>query len=81
MPRRTPYYAVSYIQDISARKAAEDELARRAFSDPLTGLANRHLVMDHLALALRQELRSGRPVGVLYVDIDHFKLDQRRPRA
>jgi diguanylate cyclase (GGDEF)-like protein/PAS domain S-box-containing protein len=69
-----PYYAVSYIQDISARKAAEDELARRAFSDPLTGLANRHLVMDHLALALRQEVRSGRPVGVLYLDLDHFKL-------
>ncbi len=66
-------YAVSYIQDVSARKAAEAELARRAFTDGLTGLANRHLVMDHLALALRQEVRSGRPVGVLYLDIDHFK--------
>jgi diguanylate cyclase (GGDEF)-like protein/PAS domain S-box-containing protein len=68
-----PDYAVSYIQDVSARKEAEGELARRAFTDPLTGLANRHLVMDHLALALRQEVRSGRPVGVLYLDVDHFK--------
>ncbi len=66
-------YAVSYVQDVSARKAAEAELARRAFTDGLTGLANRHLVMDHLSLALRQEVRSGRPVGVLYLDIDHFK--------
>jgi diguanylate cyclase (GGDEF)-like protein/PAS domain S-box-containing protein len=67
------HWAVSYIQDVSARKAAEDELARRAFTDALTGLANRQLVMDHLALALRQEVRTGRPVGVLYLDIDHFK--------
>ena len=66
-------YAVSYIQDVTARKRAEADLARRAFTDELTGMANRHLVMDHLALALRQEVRTGRAVGVLYLDIDHFK--------
>jgi diguanylate cyclase (GGDEF)-like protein/PAS domain S-box-containing protein len=68
-----PRYAVSYLQDITTRKHAEADLVRRAFTDPLTGLANRHLVMDHLALALRQEVRTGHPVGVLYLDVDHFK--------
>jgi diguanylate cyclase (GGDEF)-like protein/PAS domain S-box-containing protein len=68
-----PGYAVSYIQDVTARKQAEADLARRAFTDGLTALANRHLVMDHLALALRQEIRTGRAVGVLYLDVDHFK--------
>jgi diguanylate cyclase (GGDEF)-like protein/PAS domain S-box-containing protein len=68
-----PGYAVSYLQDITARKSAEADLSRRAFTDSLTGLANRHLVMDHLALALRQEVRSRRAVGVLYLDVDHFK--------
>jgi diguanylate cyclase (GGDEF)-like protein len=61
------------MQDVSARKQAESELARRAFTDALTGLANRNLVMDHLALALRQEMRTSRSVGVLYLDLDHFK--------
>ncbi len=68
-----PSYAVAYIQDVTARKQTEADLARRAFTDELTGLANRHLVMDHLALALRQEVRTGRAVGILYLDVDHFK--------
>jgi diguanylate cyclase (GGDEF)-like protein/PAS domain S-box-containing protein len=68
-----PGYAVCYLQDVSARKLAEADLVRRAFTDALTGLANRHLVMDHLALALRQEVRTGLAVGVLYLDVDHFK--------
>ncbi len=68
-----PNCAVSYIEDVTARKDAERELARRALSDPLTGLANRHRVIDHLTLALRQQMRSGTSVGVLYLDLDRFK--------
>ncbi len=68
-----PSYAIVYIEDITARKAAEQELSRRALSDPLTGLANRSRVMDHLTLALRQQPRVGGVVGLLYLDIDHFK--------
>jgi len=68
-----PSYAISYIQDITARKVAEDELSRLAYSDALTGLANRHTVVDHLGLALRQAARTGTFVGVLYLDLDNFK--------
>ena len=72
-PARAPY-AITFVEDITARKEAEDELARRAFSDPLTGLANRHLVNDHLRLALLQQERTGGAVGVLYIDLDRFKV-------
>ena len=49
------------------------ELRRLAVSDPLTGLANRTLLFDRLELALAQQTRSGRPVGVLFCDVDDFK--------
>ena len=68
-----PSYAISYIEDVTRRKAAEQALAQRALTDPLTGLPNRQLVMDHLDLALRQQARTGSRVGVLYLDLDHFK--------
>ena len=68
-----PALAIGYFEDITARKTAEAELERRALLDPLTGLANRTLVMDHLTLALRQRARTGSIVGVLYLDLDRFK--------
>lgn len=61
--------------NITRRKMAEQEIAREAAHDPLTGLANRTLFTGRLTDALT--LRSGRPVdsdvGVLYLDIDGFK--------
>jgi diguanylate cyclase (GGDEF)-like protein/PAS domain S-box-containing protein len=68
-----PALAIAYFEDITAHKTAEAELERRALLDPLTGLANRTLVMDHLTLALRQRARSGGLVGLLYLDLDRFK--------
>ena len=65
---------VSHV-NISRRKMAEDELAREAFHDPLTGLANRALFSQHLATTLKP--RPGRcceaDVGVLFLDLDGFK--------
>ncbi|WP_239143183.1 putative bifunctional diguanylate cyclase/phosphodiesterase [Actinoplanes philippinensis] len=50
------------------------DLARRVGHDALTGLANRALLMDRLALALAS-LPVGGParVGLLFCDLDHFK--------
>lgn len=59
--------------DITARKRAEDRLATLALHDQLTGLPNRTLVGDRLDVALAQTRRTGIPVAVLYVDVDHFK--------
>jgi diguanylate cyclase (GGDEF)-like protein/PAS domain S-box-containing protein len=66
-----------FLRDITERKAVEDQLSRRALTDPLTGLPNRALVVDRLARALTHH--DGRPgplpamVGVIFVDLDRFK--------
>ena len=46
---------------------------RRAQSDPLTGLANRHRFDEALALELRSAQRTGQPLSLLLLDVDHFK--------
>ena len=63
----------AFAHDISARKQAERDLEHRALHDPLTGLANRVLVMDRLrhGLARRDDAQPG--LAVLFIDLDHFK--------
>ncbi|MFI5956721.1 diguanylate cyclase domain-containing protein [Cryptosporangium sp. NPDC051539] len=48
------------------------ELAHRAFHDPLTGLPNRALVHDRLHVALNAG-RDSRPVAFMLLDLDGFK--------
>ncbi|MGI8593969.1 MAG: putative bifunctional diguanylate cyclase/phosphodiesterase [Solirubrobacteraceae bacterium] len=55
------------------RKRAEAAMAHKALHDPLTGLANRPLFLDRLALALARSRRSSESVAVLFLDLDHFK--------
>jgi diguanylate cyclase (GGDEF)-like protein/PAS domain S-box-containing protein len=66
--------AVIVFRDTSERKAFEEQLARHAFQDALTGLANRRLLLDHLDHALLQADRAGSQVAVLFCDIDRFKV-------
>ena len=54
-------------------EAIAERYARDALHDPLTGLANRALLLDRLELALTRASRSGRRVGVLFLDLDGFK--------
>jgi diguanylate cyclase (GGDEF)-like protein/PAS domain S-box-containing protein len=62
------------MRDITERKKAEDELTRRATHDTLTGMPNRALIRERLASALERSLRNGLSVGLLFVDLDGFKL-------
>ena len=62
------------ICDITARKAAEEQLAFLAYHDPLTGLPNRMFFREHLDVALRRAARAGAGVAVCFVDLDGFKL-------
>jgi diguanylate cyclase (GGDEF)-like protein/PAS domain S-box-containing protein len=61
------------IRDITHIKRAERSQAYRALHDPLTGLANRTLLMDRLGKALAQLERSPGRIGLLFIDLDHFK--------
>jgi diguanylate cyclase (GGDEF)-like protein/PAS domain S-box-containing protein len=62
------------VRDISERKALEEQLRHQAFHDSLTGLANRLRFMDRLEHALQRGKRNGgKPVSVLYMDLDYFK--------
>jgi diguanylate cyclase (GGDEF)-like protein len=49
-------------------------LGRMALHDPLTGLPNRTLLEDRLALAIAGQRRSGTLLAVLFCDLDRFKL-------
>jgi len=63
-----------FARDITERKRAEETINFQAFHDLLTGLPNRTLFMDRLALALPQAQRRNQRVGVMFLDIDRFKL-------
>ena len=59
--------------DITDRKRMEEALHSVAHSDPLTGLANRTLLMDRLRHASARSRRHGTRLALLYLDIDGFK--------
>jgi diguanylate cyclase (GGDEF)-like protein/PAS domain S-box-containing protein len=59
--------------DITERKRIEEAAHSAAYSDALTGLANRLAFSDRLRLALARSRRSGGDLAVLYLDVDRFK--------
>ncbi|MFP5505849.1 MAG: EAL domain-containing protein, partial [Gammaproteobacteria bacterium] len=61
-------------KDITERKQAEETVHYQAYHDLLTGLPNRSLFRDHLGLMLAQARRNQKPLAVLSLDLDHFKV-------
>ncbi|MGA2836390.1 MAG: EAL domain-containing protein [Acidimicrobiales bacterium] len=64
---------VANVRDVTERKKFEDLLSHRALHDPLTGLANRQLILDRTDRMLARARRDGQPVAALFVDLDNFK--------
>ncbi|NQD91052.1 EAL domain-containing protein [Pseudomonas sp. CrR25] len=61
------------VTDISERQRYQREIERLAYSDELTGLPNRRLLLDRLQHAMDRELREGSLGALLFIDLDHFK--------
>ena len=69
-----PWLIQGVIFDITERKRAEEEIAFLAYHDKVTGLPNRLLFEEMLDLALARARRGHLGVGVLFIDLDNFKL-------
>lgn len=72
-PRREPTHWVAVGRDISARKAADEQIEHLAFYDPLTQLPNRHRLTQRLD-ALLSSSHAPKDIGALmFIDLDNFK--------
>ncbi len=60
-------------RDITERKHHEEELARMARHDPLTGVFNRYALEELLSREVARSKRSGHPIGFLMIDVNRFK--------
>ena len=61
------------LRDISEQRQAEEGLRALVYRDPLTGLPNRRLFEDRLAIALAQAHRYRHRLAVIFLDLDRFK--------
>lgn len=66
-------FYVLVFTDITAQKAAEDELRYMANYDVLTGLPNRALLMDRIQHGIEQAKRQRRSLALCFIDLDKFK--------
>jgi diguanylate cyclase (GGDEF)-like protein/PAS domain S-box-containing protein len=71
---RHPQYFLAHFLDVSDQRSLEDQLVHQALHDSLTGLPNRALLLDRLVLGLGGSRRRGTQLGVMFLDIDHFKM-------
>lgn len=60
-------------RDITEKKQAQEMINYQAYHDMLTKLPNRVLMEDRLNLAMKQSLRTGQKLAVMFLDLDRFK--------
>ncbi|WP_255438226.1 EAL domain-containing protein [Ammoniphilus sp. YIM 78166] len=65
---------VALFADITKRKQAEQMIKKMAYFDSLTDLPNRTLFYDRLTQAISQTKRTKKPIAVLFLDLDRFKI-------
>jgi diguanylate cyclase len=63
-----------HLRDTAERWKAEERLTYLANFDSLTGLPNRALFRDRLALAMARARRTGRTMALMFIDLDRFKI-------
>lgn len=65
---------LAFGRNLTERRDAEARIRELAYHDPLTGLANRTLFRDRLEHAIAQAHRNQQLLGLLYLDLNRFKL-------
>ena len=66
-------FALVVLEDISARRVAEQTLTHQALHDALTGVLNRYAFIDRLDAAINRLYRDASHLAVLFCDLDGFK--------
>jgi diguanylate cyclase (GGDEF)-like protein/PAS domain S-box-containing protein len=69
-----PRRAVGFVADITDAQHAAASLKQQTLEDPLTGLANRRHSDEALRKACLHAMRTGEPLTLAMIDVDHFKL-------
>ncbi len=64
---------VAIVHDITERKQSEEVIWQQANFDTLTGLPNRRMFLDRLEQEIKKSHRSGLPMALMLLDLDHFK--------
>jgi diguanylate cyclase (GGDEF)-like protein/PAS domain S-box-containing protein len=72
--RGRPLYFIGQIVDITERTRYEQAIKHMAYHDPLTGLPNRVMLRERLAMLLAQARVNQDMVAVIFLDLDRFKL-------
>jgi diguanylate cyclase (GGDEF)-like protein/PAS domain S-box-containing protein len=68
----SPRYVLNVVEDVTARREADEKIAHLAHYDSLTDLPNRVLFRERIELEL-QKVADGGQFALLYIDIDEFK--------
>jgi len=63
----------TYLASLFETAHAHERVAALAFADALTDLPNRRAFLDRLGVELLRGRRTGRPLSLAMVDVDHFK--------
>lgn len=64
---------IALVRDMTQHYLDMEENRRLAYSDPLTGLPNRRLLLDRLKQAMLSAQRSGQHGALMFLDLDDFK--------
>ena len=65
--------AASFVEDVTDRVNLETRIKQQAYFDPLTGLPNRHRLMEELNRVVALAQRKQSYCSLLFIDLDHFK--------
>jgi diguanylate cyclase (GGDEF)-like protein/PAS domain S-box-containing protein len=67
------HHRIALFTDITQKKASEEQIWQQANFDHLTGLPNWRMFHDRLEQEIKKSRRTGLPLAVMFLDLDHFK--------